>query len=193
MFLWAERQRSYLKRTSHFFCQKCHAKLGFPARCTYVLQHLSAPLLLRNVVWGTHRFFLFFILTWGEIFVAWSSNVAEVWAGSFAVLVFLTFLNPRICQGSYNHILPRVSLDLCTLLPDSEHKLGSLKTCYLHKLLIYLSFHFSGIFIDNNVYLYRYLSTTLWQLVDCSQRYFKINFSDETLRVKSWNDRNGLC
>jgi len=45
-----------------FYRQKCHAK--------FFSQRSSALLLLRNVVPDSDNFFRFFILTWGEAFVA---------------------------------------------------------------------------------------------------------------------------
>jgi len=57
------RQNSSIKNVFHFFSrQKCRAQL--------FSQRSSALLLWRNVVRDSDNLFRFFILTWGETFVA---------------------------------------------------------------------------------------------------------------------------
>jgi len=75
--------------------------------CRYVLQR-SRPLLLLRI-----QFFLLFAL---KVKFVWRIflHVARVWAGGFAVPVFLTFLNTGISYGAYKQVL--ALSDLCTPL-----------------------------------------------------------------------------
>jgi len=77
LFFFSRAAAFFLKRTSLLFSrQKCHAKLCALVRTCYNVQVFFVALLLlllRNVVWDSHRFFLVLIFTWGEVLLGYTS------------------------------------------------------------------------------------------------------------------------
>jgi len=112
----------------------------------HVLQRLNALFLLRNVVWDSYSFFSLFYSHLRRRFCdVILLQIAMVWAGRFAVPVFLTFLNTRIWSGAYNQVFATViTRPLHTPVVDGiSHKLHiNTIVCTCHVLIQRESFIF---------------------------------------------------